>query len=207
MSKIREKESLECGRMHIWALKTQKLPGPLSGPWTPAANCSLRSRNSASLRRQLSASAPGAPPLTKSWIRTCITITYSTTTTTQQGYILQIIPLKLQSPMQWSHDEIMSFQYRDVSQYKFVTKAKMLSQPWYIQREFLIFTARKFAKVMFLHLFVSHSVHGEGVPCTPPWCKNVLCLQSSTKTVKCGRYASYWNAVLVKTAKLSTCWW
>ena len=34
--------------------------------------------------------------------------------------------------MQWSHDEIMSFQYRDVSQYKFVTKAKMLSQPWYI---------------------------------------------------------------------------
>ena len=25
MSKIREKESLECGRMHIWALKTQKL--------------------------------------------------------------------------------------------------------------------------------------------------------------------------------------
>ena len=35
MSKIREKESLECGRMHIWALKTQKLPGPLSGPWTP----------------------------------------------------------------------------------------------------------------------------------------------------------------------------
>ena len=28
MSKIREKESLECGRMHIWALKAQKLPGP-----------------------------------------------------------------------------------------------------------------------------------------------------------------------------------
>ena len=78
MSKIREKESLECGRMHIWALKTQKLPGPLSGPWTPAANCSLRSRNSASLRRQLSASAPGPPPLTKSWIRTwhcrCVTL-------------------------------------------------------------------------------------------------------------------------------------
>ena len=63
MSKIREKESLECGRMHIWALKTQKLPGPLSGPWTPAANCSLRSRDSALLRRQLSASTPGAPPL------------------------------------------------------------------------------------------------------------------------------------------------
>ena len=70
MSKIREKESLECGRMHIWALRTQKLPGPLSGPWTPAANCSLHSRDSTSLRRQLSASAPGAPPLTKSWIRT-----------------------------------------------------------------------------------------------------------------------------------------
>ena len=35
MSKIREKESLECGRMHIWALKTQKLPEPLSRPWTP----------------------------------------------------------------------------------------------------------------------------------------------------------------------------
>ena len=47
--------------MHIWALKTQKLPGPLSGPWTPAANCSLRSSDSPSLRRQLSASAPGAP--------------------------------------------------------------------------------------------------------------------------------------------------
>ena len=62
MSKIREKESLECGRMHIWALKIQKLPGPLSGPWTPVANCSLRSHDSASLRRQLSASAPGAPP-------------------------------------------------------------------------------------------------------------------------------------------------
>ena len=42
MSKIRGKKSLECGRMHIWALKTQKLPGPLSRAWTPAANCSLR---------------------------------------------------------------------------------------------------------------------------------------------------------------------
>ena len=63
MSKIREKESLECGRMHISALKTQKLPGPLSGPWTPAANCSLRLRDSTSLCQQLSASAPEAPPL------------------------------------------------------------------------------------------------------------------------------------------------
>ena len=72
MSKMREKESLECVRMHIWALKTQKLPGPLSGPWTPAAYCSLRSHDSASLRRQLSAAEAGAPPLTKSWIRTWI---------------------------------------------------------------------------------------------------------------------------------------
>ena len=62
MSKIREKESLECGRMYIWALKTQKLPGLLSRPWTPAANCSLRLCNSTLLCRQLSASEPGAPP-------------------------------------------------------------------------------------------------------------------------------------------------
>ena len=62
MSKIREKESLECVRMHIWASKTQKLPGPLSGPWTPATECSLRSRDSASLCRQLSASEAGDPP-------------------------------------------------------------------------------------------------------------------------------------------------
>ena len=62
MSKIREKESLECGRMHIWALKTQKLPGSLSGPWTPAANCSLCSRDLASLCQQLLASEPGAAP-------------------------------------------------------------------------------------------------------------------------------------------------
>ena len=61
MSKIREKESLEYVRMHIWASKTQKLPGPLSGPWTPAAECSLHSRDSASLRRQLSASEAGPP--------------------------------------------------------------------------------------------------------------------------------------------------
>ena len=60
---MREKESLDCVRMHIWALKTQKLPGPLSGPWTPAADCSLRSRDSASLRRQLSASEAGPPAL------------------------------------------------------------------------------------------------------------------------------------------------
>ena len=35
MSKITEKESLDCGRMHIWALKAQKLPEPLCWPWTP----------------------------------------------------------------------------------------------------------------------------------------------------------------------------
>ena len=63
MSKIREKESLECVRMHIWASKTQKLPGPLSGPWTLAAECSLHSCDSASLCRQLSASEAGPPPL------------------------------------------------------------------------------------------------------------------------------------------------
>ena len=37
---------------------------------TLAAECSLHSRDSASLCRQLSASEAGAPPLTKSWIRT-----------------------------------------------------------------------------------------------------------------------------------------
>ena len=62
MSKIREKESLECVRMHIWASKTQKLPGPLSGPWTPAAECSLCSCDFTLLRWQLSASEAGAPP-------------------------------------------------------------------------------------------------------------------------------------------------
>ena len=34
---MREKESLECGRMHIWALKTKKLPGHLSRPWPQMA--------------------------------------------------------------------------------------------------------------------------------------------------------------------------
>ena len=47
--------------MHIWALKTQKLPGPLSGPWTPATECSLHSHDSSSLYQQLSASEAGAP--------------------------------------------------------------------------------------------------------------------------------------------------
>ena len=51
--KMREKESLECRRMHIGALKTQKLPGPLSGPWTPAIK--------GSLHQQLSALEAGPP--------------------------------------------------------------------------------------------------------------------------------------------------
>ena len=63
MSKIREKESLECWRMHIWALKTQKLPGPLSRPLTPAANCSLHYVGNFQPQNL-------GPPLTKSWIRT-----------------------------------------------------------------------------------------------------------------------------------------
>ena len=54
---------IDVKNMHIWASKTQKLPGPLSGPWTLAAECSLCSRDSASLCRQLSASEAGAPPL------------------------------------------------------------------------------------------------------------------------------------------------
>ena len=61
LSKMREKEPLECRRIHIWALKTQKLPEPLSGPWTPAAKGLLHLHDSASLRRQLSVSEAGAP--------------------------------------------------------------------------------------------------------------------------------------------------
>ena len=42
---------------------------------------------------------------------------------------------------------------------------------------------------MFLHLSVSHSVHGGGgLPDRDPPC-----------TLKSGRYASYWNAVLFVT--------
>ena len=79
MSKIREKESLECVRMHIWASKTQKLPGPLSRPWTPAAECSLRSRDSASLRRQLSASEAGAPPWPNPGSAPAVTVLFAQT--------------------------------------------------------------------------------------------------------------------------------
>ena len=41
VKKRTEKESLECGRIHIWALKTQKLSGTLSGPWSPATDSLL----------------------------------------------------------------------------------------------------------------------------------------------------------------------
>ena len=67
MSKIREKEPLECGRMHIWALKTQKLPEPLSGPWTPATDCSHHYVGNFQSQKL-------GPPLTKSWIPTCKSI-------------------------------------------------------------------------------------------------------------------------------------
>ena len=44
-----------------WALKTQKLPVPLSGPWTPAKDSSLHSCHSTLLYCQFSASEAGAP--------------------------------------------------------------------------------------------------------------------------------------------------
>ena len=43
------------------SIKNQELPGPLSRPWTPAADCSLHLHDSALLRRQLLASEAGAP--------------------------------------------------------------------------------------------------------------------------------------------------
>ena len=58
---MRDKESPECGRMHIWALETQKLPGPLTGSWTPAANGSLCSCNFTLLHCQFSVSEAGVP--------------------------------------------------------------------------------------------------------------------------------------------------
>ena len=60
--KNEEKEPLKCRRMHIWALKTQKFPGALRGPWILAANGTLRSCDSDSLCWQLSASEAGVPP-------------------------------------------------------------------------------------------------------------------------------------------------
>ena len=45
--------------MHIWASKTQKLPGPLSGPWTPATDCLLCFCDSALLHQQLLTSEAG----------------------------------------------------------------------------------------------------------------------------------------------------
>ena len=103
---MREKESLECVRMHIWALKTQKLPGPLSRPWTPAAYCLLRSRDSASLRRQLSAAEAGAPPLTKSWIRTCFYWNIHTVSYNCSCHIANIIKVSLMKTLCTLTDEI-----------------------------------------------------------------------------------------------------
>ena len=41
MSEMREKYSLESGRMYIKALKSQKFLGPALEPWTPATDNSL----------------------------------------------------------------------------------------------------------------------------------------------------------------------
>ena len=60
-SKMREKESLECGKMYIWALKTQKLPWP---QMFHSAHTTLLCQISINL-----ASEAGTPPA-KSWIRT-----------------------------------------------------------------------------------------------------------------------------------------
>ena len=43
------------------SMKSQKLPGPLRGPWSLAADCLICSCDSASLRRQLCASEAGPP--------------------------------------------------------------------------------------------------------------------------------------------------
>ena len=47
-----EKKSLECRRRHIWALKTQKLPGPFSRPWTPTTNAPCRNFSNFFLKQQ-----------------------------------------------------------------------------------------------------------------------------------------------------------
>ena len=47
--------------MHISALKIQKLPGSLSGPWTPATDSLLHSHDYAALCQQCSASEAGTP--------------------------------------------------------------------------------------------------------------------------------------------------
>ena len=65
MSKIREKESLEWENAYL-SIKNPKASRALKWALDPGRKLL------ASLRRQLSASAPGAPPLTKSWIRTWI---------------------------------------------------------------------------------------------------------------------------------------
>ena len=56
----RKRVSRMCENAYL-SIKTQKLPGPLSRPWTPATECSLCLHDSASLHRQLSASEAGAP--------------------------------------------------------------------------------------------------------------------------------------------------
>ena len=48
-----EKQSPECGRIYISALKTQKLPGPLTGTCSLAVDSSLQLCDSTPLRQQL----------------------------------------------------------------------------------------------------------------------------------------------------------
>ena len=72
MSKIREEESLECGRMHIWALKTQKLPGPLSGPWTLVEIAHFAHTTPLRYVGNFRPQNLGSSPLTKSWTPTWV---------------------------------------------------------------------------------------------------------------------------------------
>ena len=57
----RKRVSRMCENAYL-SIKNPKASRALKRPWTPAAYCSLRSRDSASLRRQLSAAEAGAPP-------------------------------------------------------------------------------------------------------------------------------------------------
>ena len=63
------------------------------------------------------------------------------------------------------------------------------------------FTVRKRScgKAMFLHLSVSHSVHGGGGVCLPSacWDTHPRAGQTSPGGQCSGRYASYWNAFLL----------
>ena len=67
-AKMREKESLEYGKMPNQALKTQKLPGSLGRLWTKAIIGSFYLYNFTC--QQLLTSEAGTT-LTKSWICTC----------------------------------------------------------------------------------------------------------------------------------------